>query len=193
MLTFMFWGLQEGFWYLMTFCNKYYHVPGSVSCKSSLPGRCFMISQSKMLAPCAGSRGSAKCVGVQPENLSILATGKQQPRVMHNCDDTINHSTRDCIKASCGNPEQHRIKPQMFVTAMDGLSASTLNHDGSSCTDLIFHTLLIYAAFLDFDISLRLHHQFLLFRNSASLQFSLVYPQRKTLECHLLGSLPTWK
>lgn len=26
------------FWYLMTFCNKYYHVPGSVSCKSSLPG-----------------------------------------------------------------------------------------------------------------------------------------------------------
>lgn len=57
----------------------------------------------------------------------------------------------------------------MFVTAMDVLSASTHNHICSSCIDLIFHTLLIYAAFLYFDINLRLQHQFLLFRNSVSL------------------------
>lgn len=49
----------------------------------------------------------------------------------------------------------------MFVTAVDVLSASTLNHICSSSIDLIFHMLLIYAAFLYFVISLRLQHSFL--------------------------------
>lgn len=41
------------------------------------PGLCFVISQSKMSAPSAVSRVGPKYVGVQPENLPILAAGKQ--------------------------------------------------------------------------------------------------------------------
>lgn len=41
------------------------------------PAAYFVISQSKMSAPCAGSRGNPKYVGVQPEDLLVLAAGKQ--------------------------------------------------------------------------------------------------------------------
>ena len=56
------------------------------------PAVCFVVSQSKMSALCAGSRGNPRHVGAQPENLPIRAAGKWRPRVMHDCDDTINHS-----------------------------------------------------------------------------------------------------
>lgn len=46
----------------------------------------------------------------------------------------------------------------MFVTAADVLGVSTLKHICSSCIHLIVRTLLIYAGFLYFYISLRLQH-----------------------------------